>query len=116
MEDISDKAAADKLRGKVAIASAKIAYTRYQALFAGSPLGGSGESRCEDAAVALGLHQREETRTLKDTLYVEALIGKDTVDTIPPATMDAFRDHGVVEADIIEKDVDGANADILSQR
>jgi transaldolase/glucose-6-phosphate isomerase len=41
-------------------------------------------------------------------MYVEALIGRDTVDTIPPATMDAFRDHGEVIADAIEQDIEGA--------
>jgi transaldolase/glucose-6-phosphate isomerase len=41
-------------------------------------------------------------------LYVEELIGRDTVNTMPPATMDAFRDHGRVVADTIEADVDGA--------
>ena len=46
----------------------------------------------------------------KDTMYVEALIGRDTVDTIPPATMDAFRDHGEVMPDVIEQDVTGARA------
>ena len=39
----------------------------------------------------------------KDTMYVEALIGRDTVDTIPPATMDAFRDHGEAMPDVIER-------------
>ena len=43
-------------------------------------------------------------------MYVEALIGRDTVNTIPPATMDAFRDHGKVTPDAIEQDVDGARA------
>ncbi|MEJ0070564.1 MAG: transaldolase family protein [Pseudomonadota bacterium] len=43
-------------------------------------------------------------------MYVEALIGRDTVDTIPPATMDAFRDHGVVKPDAIEQDMEGARA------
>ena len=43
-------------------------------------------------------------------MYVEALIGRDTVDTIPPATMDAFRDHGEVTPDAIEQDVAGARA------
>ena len=43
-------------------------------------------------------------------MYVEALIGRDTVDTIPPATMDAFRDHGKVTPDVIEQDVAGARA------
>ena len=46
----------------------------------------------------------------KDTMYVEALIGRDTVDTIPPATMDAFRDHGEATPDAIEQDVAGARA------
>lgn len=43
-------------------------------------------------------------------MYVEALIGRDTVDTIPPATMDAFRDHGAVTPDAVEQDVAGARA------
>ena len=43
-------------------------------------------------------------------MYVEALIGRDTVDTIPPATMDAFRDHGKATPDAIEQDVAGARA------
>ena len=46
----------------------------------------------------------------KDTMYVEALIGRDTVNTIPPATMDAFRDHGEVTPDAIEQDIAGARA------
>ena len=44
-------------------------------------------------------------------MYVEALIGRDTVDTIPPATMDAFRDHGEAIPDAIEQDVDGRPRD-----
>ena len=43
-------------------------------------------------------------------MYVEALIGRDTVNTIPPATMDAFRDHGEAKPDAIEQDVAGARA------
>ena len=42
-------------------------------------------------------------------MYVEALVGRDTVDTIPPATMDAFREHGEVTPDVIEQDVVGAS-------
>ena len=47
-------------------------------------------------------------------LYVEELIGRDTVNTMPPATMDAFRDHGRVVADTIEADVDGAERTLAS--
>lgn len=43
-------------------------------------------------------------------MYVEALIGRDTVVTVPPATMDAFREHGVVTSGVIEQDVEGAHA------
>jgi transaldolase/glucose-6-phosphate isomerase len=109
LDALSDKAVAEKLRGKVAIANAKIAYTRYQGLFAGP--------RWEALAKAGAKTQRllwastsVKDKALKDTLYVEALIGKDTVDTIPPATMDAFREHGVVKADAIEDGVDDAKA------
>ena len=109
LDALSDKAVAEKLRGKVAIASAKIAYTRYQALFAGP--------RWEALAKAGAKTQRllwastsVKDKALKDTFYVEALIGKDTVDTIPPATMDAFRKQGVVKADAIEDGVDDAKA------
>jgi transaldolase/glucose-6-phosphate isomerase len=113
LDGLSDKSAAGKLHGKVAIANAKIAYTRYQALFAGP--------RWEALAKAGAKTQRllwastsVKDKALKDTLYVEAMIGKDTVDTIPPATMDAFRDHGVVKADAIEDDVSGAKATLAA--
>ncbi len=113
LEALSDKSIAEKLHGKVAIANAKLAYARYQALFAGP--------RWEALAKASAKTQRllwastsVKDKALKDTLYVEAMIGKDTVDTIPPATMDAFRDHGVVKANAIEDDVSGAKATVAA--
>jgi transaldolase/glucose-6-phosphate isomerase len=105
----TDKRAAEALRGKTAIANAKLAYARYKKLFAGP--------RWDALAAAGAKTQRllwastsTKNKAYKDTLYVEALIGRDTVDTIPPATMDAFRDHGIVEADAVERDVAGAQA------
>jgi transaldolase/glucose-6-phosphate isomerase len=107
LEGVSDKTTAGKIKGKVAIANAKVAYARYKELFSGS--------RWEALAKAGAQTQRllwastsVKDKALKDTLYVEAMIGPDTVDTIPPATMDAFRDHGVVKADAIEDDLEGA--------
>ncbi|HTW28061.1 MAG TPA: transaldolase [Acetobacteraceae bacterium] len=104
-----DKAAMEALRGKVAIANAKHAYERYKALFAGP--------RWEKLAAAGAKTQRllwASTSTkdpaFPDTLYVVELIGRDTVNTMPPATMDAFRDHGTIKADAVEKDVDQAHA------
>jgi len=109
LKTLADKEAAAQLKGKVAIANAKVAYERYKVLFSGP--------RWEKLAKAGAKTQRllwastsTKDPSYKDTLYVEALIGRDTVDTIPPATMDAFRDHGVVKADAVEQDLAGAKA------
>jgi transaldolase/glucose-6-phosphate isomerase len=94
------------LQGKVAIANAKLAYQRYKELFAGE--------RWEALAARGARTQRllwastgTKNPAYSDVYYVEALIGPDTVDTVPPATFDAFRDHGRAEP-ALEQDVDGA--------
>jgi transaldolase/glucose-6-phosphate isomerase len=109
LDKLGDKRVADRLRGKVAIANAKLAYVRYKALFSGS--------RWQSLAAAGAKTQRllwastsTKSPAYKDTMYVEALIGRDTVDTIPPATMDAFREHGEATPDVIEQDMAGARA------
>ena len=82
-----------RLRGKVAIANAKLAYQHYQELV--------GSERWQKLAAAGAMPQRllwastgVKDKAYPDTLYVEQLIGRDTVNTMPPATMDAYRDHG----------------------
>ena len=97
----------ERVRGKVAIANAKLAYQRAKTLFAGP--------RWERLASSGAVPQRllwastgTKDKAYSDVLYVEALIGRDTVNTMPPATMDAFRDHGRVTADAIEADIDAA--------
>ena len=109
LDKLGDKRVADRLRGKAAIANAKLAYVRYKALFSGA--------RWQNLAAAGAKTQRllwastsTKNSAYKDTMYVEALIGRDTVDTIPPATMDAFREHGEVVPDVIDQDVTGARA------
>ncbi|MGH6726508.1 MAG: bifunctional transaldolase/phosoglucose isomerase [Pseudolabrys sp.] len=109
LDKLGDKKLADRLRGKAAIANSKLAYARYQALFAGP--------RWQNLAAAGARTQRllwastsTKSPAYKDTMYVEALIGRDTVDTLPPATMDAFRDRGQVKADAVEQDIKGARA------
>jgi len=106
---LGDKSAAQRLQGRIAIANAKVAYALYQERFSGP--------RWQALAAAGARTQRllwastsTKNPAYKDTLYVEALIGRDTINTIPPATMDAFRDHGHVAADAIEQDVAGARA------
>ncbi|HEY5131234.1 MAG TPA: bifunctional transaldolase/phosoglucose isomerase, partial [Bradyrhizobium sp.] len=109
LDKLGDKPLADRLRGKAAVANAKLAYFRYKALFSGP--------RWQALAAAGAKTQRllwastsTKSPVYKDTMYVEALIGRDTVDTIPPATMDAFRDHGEAIPDVIERDIAGARA------
>ncbi len=101
-----DAGALKSLRGKVAIANAKVAYAWYQELVAGE--------RWKALAVKGAMPQRllwastgVKDPAYPDTLYVDSLIGPDTVDTMPPKTMDAFRDHGTAHATVVE-DIDGA--------
>ena len=108
-----DKAPLDALRGKVAIANAKVAYALYKQLFSGPRW---------DALVAKGAHTQRllwastgtKNPAYPDTLYVDRLIGRDTVNTMPPATMDAYRDHGTAKPHTVEDDVSGARATLLA--
>ena len=94
------------LRGKVAIANAKLAYQRYKRLFAGARW---EKLRAKGARVQRLLWASTGTKNkdYSDVLYVEELIAADTVNTMPPATMDAFRDHGKVRASL-EENIDEA--------
>lgn len=101
-----------ELQGKIAIANAKIAYQRFKAMLT-SP-------RFADLAAAGARPQRllwastsSKNPAYRDVLYVEALIGAHTVNTLPPATYAAFRDHGVVAA-TLEQDVEGALAQLAA--
>ena len=109
LDKLGDKRVADRLRGKAGIANAKIAYARYKALFSGPRWQALAASGAKTQRL-LWASTSTKSRAYKDTMYVEALIGRDTVDTIPPATMDAFRDHGEAKPDAIEQDVRGARA------
>jgi len=102
----ADKARLLGLRGKVAIANAKAAYQSYKRIFSGP--------RWEALATKGGRVQRvlwASTGTknphYSDVLYVEELIGKDTVNTVPPETLAAFRNHGRPRASL-EEDISGA--------
>ena len=91
------------LEGKVAIANAKLAYQRYRRIFAGerwTALGARGARPQRLLWASTGT----KNKAYSDVHYVEPLIGRDTVNTLPPATMDAFRDHGRAD-DTIERDV-----------
>src|ERR1035437_206588 len=87
------------LSGKVAIANAKLAYQRYLEIFSGAKWEAL-EARCAMTQRVLWASTSTKSAKMRDVVYVEELIGKDTVNTIPPATLDAFRDHGEVRASL----------------
>ena len=87
------------LSGKVAIANAKLAYQRYLQIFSG-PQWEALEARGAMTQRVLWASTSTKSAKMRDVVYVEELIGPDTVNTIPPATLDAFRDHGEVRASL----------------
>ena len=104
--DPTEKERLASLKGKVAIANAKLAYQEYKQLFSGPRW---------DRLQAKGAHPQRllwastgtKNKDYSDVLYVEELIGANTVNTVPPATLDAFRDHGKPR-DSLEENVEEA--------
>lgn len=89
------------LLGKVAIANGKLTYQRYKQLFSGAKWDALAAKGAQTQRV-LWASTSTKNPAYGDIYYVEELIGKDTVDTIPPATYDAFRDHGKPRASLEE--------------
>jgi transaldolase / glucose-6-phosphate isomerase len=85
----------ESVRGKVAIANAKQAYRYYQKMIEG-PRWKALAARGAQSQRLLWASTSTKNPKYRDVLYIEELVGPDTVNTIPPATMDAFRDHGVL--------------------
>jgi len=99
---------ATKLKGKLGIANAKLAYQNYLETFSGArwealAAKGATKQRCLWASTSV------KNPDYRDTMYVEELAGPETVDTMPEETIQAFQDHGVV-AETLTKGVDAARA------
>jgi len=90
------------LKGRAAIANAKLAYRLFRQKFAGPRWEALAR---QGARVQRPLWASTSTKNpeYRDVMYVEELIGPDTVDTMPPATIEAFRDHGVVDRTVDKK-------------
>jgi transaldolase/glucose-6-phosphate isomerase len=101
-----EQALLKSLMGKAAIANARLAYEKYKQIFSG-PRWDALKARGAQTQRLLWASTSTKNPAYRDVLYVEELIGPDTVDTMPPATIEAFRDHGKV-AVTIEKDIAGA--------
>lgn len=96
----------DELKGKLAVANAKLAYQTYKQVFSGE---GWRELQAAGASPQWCLWASTSTKSpeYRDVLYVEELIGPDTINTMPRETIEAFQDHGRV-ASTLERDVDQA--------
>ena len=94
--DAVDSDAATALKGRIAIANAKVAYGHFVNLF-GSEQFAALKAQGAQPQRLLWASTGTKNPEFSDVLYVEELIGPDTVNTLPPKTLDAFRDHGTVE-------------------
>src|SRR5271166_765086 len=94
--DEREKQRINALLGKAAIANAKLAYDSFKRIFGGERF---AALKAKGAKVQRPLWASTSTKNpaYRDVMYVETLIGPETVDTMPPQTLEAFRDHGEVE-------------------
>jgi transaldolase / glucose-6-phosphate isomerase len=104
--DPQQQALLKSLLGKVAIANGKLTYLRYQRIFSGPRWQALAAQGAQTQRV-LWASTSTKNPAYRDVMYVEELIGPDTVNTMPPATIDAFRDHGKLRNSLTE-DVAGA--------
>src|SRR5580693_7938058 len=104
--DAGQTALLESIHGKVAIANARLTYKKYQELFGGARWNALAAKGAQTQRL-LWASTSTKNPKYRDVIYVEELIGADTVDTIPPATFDAFRDHGKLRNSLTE-DVDAA--------
>jgi transaldolase/glucose-6-phosphate isomerase len=104
--DAQQQALLKSLLGKVAIANGKLTYLRYQRIFSG-PRWQTLAAQGAQTQRVLWASTSTKNPAYRDVMYVEELIGPDTVNTMPPATIDAFRDHGKLRNSLTE-DVAGA--------
>ncbi|MGC2371045.1 MAG: transaldolase [Candidatus Sulfotelmatobacter sp.] len=100
-KDAQQQALLKSLLGKVAIANGKLTYQRYQKIFSGARWEALAAKGAQTQRV-LWASTSTKNPAYRDVMYVEELIGPDTVDTMPPATVDAFRDHGRVRNSLTE--------------
>jgi transaldolase / glucose-6-phosphate isomerase len=108
----SEKAALESLLGKAAVANAKLAYEQYNTLFKG-PKWETLEAAGAQTQRLLWASTGTKNPKYRDVVYVEELIGADTVNTMPPATLDAFRAHGTARSTLAEG-IDTAHATVAA--
>ncbi len=113
--DAARKAKLQGILGKVAIANGKLTYEAYQRIFS-TPRWQALAAKGAQTQRVLWASTSTKNPNYRDVIYIEELIGPDTVNTVPPATLDAFRDHGKPRPSLTEN-LDGARktmADLAS--
>jgi len=100
---------ASALRGSIAVANARMAYRRFEEIFRGEPFAALAR-RGGRPQRPLWASTGTKNPAYSDVLYVEELIGPDTVNTMPPVTVDAFRHHGTVRGATLREGLDAADA------
>ena len=100
-KDPAKQALLKSILGKVAIANGKLTYQGYLKIFSGPRWDALAKKGAQTQRV-LWASTSTKNPNYRDVLYVEEMIGKDTVNTIPPATLDAFRDHGKLRNSLTE--------------
>jgi transaldolase / glucose-6-phosphate isomerase len=104
--DAARKAKLQSILGKIAIANGKLTYEAYQRIFSSSRWKALASKGAQTQRV-LWASTSTKNPNYRDVIYIEELIGPDTVNTVPPATLEAFRDHGKPRQSLTE-DLDGA--------
>jgi transaldolase / glucose-6-phosphate isomerase len=98
---------ASTLKGKIALANSRVIYARFQEIFEGADFAPWTAKGARPQRI-LWASTSTKDPSYRDTMYVEELVGPETVDTIPPATLAAFEDHGVVRGATITQGVSEA--------
>jgi len=111
-EDTARRAYLQSLKGKAAIANAKLAYAIFERVFAEPEFSALAAQGARTQRL-LWASTSTKNPAYKDTYYVEALIGEQTVNTLPPATLKAFREHGIV-APTLRQGLDEAHQTIAA--
>jgi transaldolase len=108
----AEKGRFQALQGKVAVANAKLAYQSYKQIFSG-PRWEALRAKGAQVQRVLWASTGTKNPAYRDVLYVEELIGPDTVNTMPPETIAAFKDHGRIRPSL-EEDLAGAKATLAA--
>ncbi|HYO88380.1 MAG TPA: bifunctional transaldolase/phosoglucose isomerase [Candidatus Limnocylindrales bacterium] len=99
--DVGRVSANNRLKGKAAIANAKIAYKRFMEIFYGERFAALRAAGAQNQRL-LWASTSTKNPAYPDTMYLDLLIGKDTVNTVPPDTLKAFKDHGTAKETLID--------------